>query len=287
MKSAFIDDFQIHSSSHNPNGIYLSEGLKGLSSPNVRYSGSDRGGMSGHTARATWYGGRSLPWEGWIASDDVVSYNEYRRQFMQVVAALTDSNGQPITKTLRFTMDDDQSYQMEVVLTSEPILPDENPLYAEFMLPLFAPEPQIFSQTQVTTAAITRPSGLGVLMPSLMPALSGATTGGSIVVTNAGTMFTWPVITLSGQLTNPIIRNDTNGQFMQLNYTTSASDTISIDMLHNSVSLNNAQSLITTPTDDSTFWWLEKGANAINFSSGATTDTGTMSMAFYHAFVGV
>lgn len=285
MQSAYLDDLQIHNSTHNPNGIYLAVGVPGIDFPDVRYSGTDRSGMSGHIARSTRYGGRRLPWRGFIQAEDVQIYNQMRRALLGKLSLLMDFSGKPVTKRLTFTTDDGLELFSDVVLSGKPELPDENVLQSEFLIPFFAPRPQLLSTT-LQSATTTRPIGTGYLMPKLMPVLMGATSGGSIMAVNDGTMFTWPTLILRGVHTNPIMQNMATGQFIQLNLTTGPSDEIVITPEFESITFNGSQALINERTNDSTFWHLEAGPNPILFSTSDTNDTGTFTLEYRSAYVG-
>ena len=287
MLDAYIDGWQIHSSTTNPNGIYLKPGLKGLSSAAMRYSGQDRIGMGGHDPINQLYGGHILPWQGFIDAQDSGTYYQRRRDLFDHFAIAKDANGDPVRKVLTFTMPDGLGYRMEVLLNGEIDSPHERVIGGDFFLPLLAPEPQIYGQSLVTTSAITPPTGGGAVLPWVLPIVLGGSSGGNVTTTNNGTIYTWPTLTLTGALTNPYILNSANGDHFQLQCTLAPTDTVAIDMLKQTVTLNGASSLLSTITDDSTFFVLEKGANAISFSSGSTADTGTLTLSYYHAWAGV
>lgn len=85
-------------------------------------------------------------------------------------------------------------------------------------------------------------------------------------ITNYGSAETYPIITIKGQATNPVIYNLTTGKFVALDYTTNAGDELIIDMKNRVITLNGV-SIASARTLDSSWWKLVQGINRISFTT--------------------
>lgn len=99
---------------------------------------------------------------------------------------------------------------------------------------------------------------------------SGAT---ALSVTNAGTKTTWPVITLTGPITNPVIANTTTGQSITLAYDLTAGHTLTIDTnpRRRRIILDAATNAYSAYTFAVSSWWgLAPGVNALTITPSAS-----------------
>ena len=85
-------------------------------------------------------------------------------------------------------------------------------------------------------------------------------------VINYGSADVFPVITIKGRVTNPIIENLSTGEFIKLDRTTTAGDVLVIDMKNRIITLNGV-SIASSRTLDSTWWRLIRGENRIAFET--------------------
>lgn len=103
---------------------------------------------------------------------------------------------------------------------------------------LSAPDPLIYDTVQ-QTASSGLPSPLaGLTFPVTYDVAFGASTGGSLQVTNSGNYSAPVVFTITGPCTNPVV--SLGAQFMKLNLTLATTDQLVIDMGQRTVSLNGA-----------------------------------------------
>lgn len=115
-----------------------------------------------------------------------------------------------------------------------------------------APDPLRYS-TALTTVAVGLPVvGLGGLVfPLVFPLLFGSgTAGGDTIVTNGGTIATWPTLTITGPVTGPIVTNVTTGDQLVFDpaFVVPAGQTVTIDTKNRLVTLagvNRRDRLIT------------------------------------------
>lgn len=280
--------FELHSSiASTATGCYIEE-YDGLDYPSLRHVGQDRIGSDGYNPINNLWGARLISLTGHILADDLATYNQRRRDFAAFFANLRDSSGNPNRMTLKFTTDDQLDLQADVVLAKEPKAPPQNLIGGQYFLNLIAEDPQLLSQTLSTSSPITPPTGGGADLEFTLPVDLGASDGGTVIVTPGGSLYTWPIITLSGALTSPFLYNATTDKVWQLNTSLGASDELVISM-HPSLQtaiLNETSSLFELVDRLSIWWWLEPGANVINFSSGSSSDTGTMTLSYRAAYLG-
>jgi phage-related protein len=66
----------------------------------------------------------------------------------------------------------------------------------------------------------------------------GGSISNSTAIVNVGNWTTYPVITITGPVTNPTIGNVTTGQYMTVNYSLTNTDTLVIDLDQKLITLN-------------------------------------------------
>ena len=107
------------------------------------------------------------------------------------------------------------------------------------------------------------------------------------VINNMGDVATYPIITLVGITHNPIIRNLTTNSKVQLSRTTtSASDSIVIDMKQRIITLNGV-SIAADRSLDSTWWDLAPGDNLIVLESDNSGDISLGSIKYKVGYRGI
>jgi len=119
-----------------------------------------------------------------------------------------------------------------------------------FQFVLEAPDPLSYATTQQTSANIT-------------------VNGAAVNITNGGDVATWPTFRLYGAVTNPIIKNNTTGTTLELDFVTGvvvADGTyLEVNTLAETVTLNTTGVSKIGALDPGTseFWRLVPGVNAI------------------------
>jgi hypothetical protein len=102
-------------------------------------------------------------------------------------------------------------------------------------------------------------------------------TNGAVVINN-GTHTAYPVITLTGPLTNPVLVDSVNGITMSFNISISAGDLLVIDCRNKSVVLNSMVSRRSTLTGLQWFKVPAGASETIFFGAAAGTGTASVSM---------
>ena len=276
-------EVQIHDSQFNALGIYARPGLAGFFSPSIRYTGQDRSGNAGHIVTGLKYGGRAMPISGFIQADSLSDFNTAVESLANILALEEDRYGRPTKMNLRVVSDTNRQFTIPVVLRDEPTLPDHNLLFGNFMLPLFAPEPMFRQIPAITSAQLNISQNLGALLPAMAPFRLGTAHGSQLVLYNNGNVDAFPFIHVQGQLTNPVIINNTTNQFFKLNYTFPTGSTGSIDMSQGADALANGVTNINNfRASGSSAWPLVLGANNISLQTSNPSDVGHVTLEYYH-----
>lgn len=146
-----------------------------------------------------------------------------------------------------------------------------------FLVAGVAEDPLIYSQA-LNSVVLNPAAGVGGFTSPLRSLLtSSATAAGAITATNAGRSATWPVFTLAGPITNPVITGPTGAKLAFI-YTLATGETLVIDTnpRRRSILLNGTGNRYgALDWTQSTWFALAPGANVINlgaavFSAGAS-----------------
>lgn len=146
-------------------------------------------------------------------------------------------------------------------------------------------DPMIYSGSAESVTNIGVPTGGGAEFPLIFP-ITFASSGSSGTATayNNGNIPSAPIMTITGVLTNPLIRNVTTGESFQLTHTSGVGDTIVIDMKNRTVVKNGSTNLLGSVQASSDWWDLNPGANIVALTTGSTSDTGMLSLTWRHAW---
>lgn len=137
--------------------------------------------------------------------------------------------------------------------------------YLQFAVQFDCADPLIYSTTQHTASTGLPSPSAGLPFNVTFPAAFGASSGGSVQVTNAGNYASRPVVTIKGPCINPRVDNGTD--FMQFNITLASTDVLVIDMAAKSVTLNGSASRYNTVATGSAWWALAPGVTTMSFST--------------------
>lgn len=150
----------------------------------------------------------------------------------------------------------------------------------------FAPDPKFYDDAQKSTI-ITINNSIGRGYNRTYPKLYGGGTANTAytAVNNSGWANSYPVITITGPITNPTIGNYTTGQFISLTGTFTANDVIVIDLASRLITKNgaSARNLIT-----GTSTWFNAPSGASQFylnGTGTTTGITTATIAYRNAYI--
>jgi hypothetical protein len=285
MQEFAIGSLSLITGSNAVAGFILQTPIEGLDSPAHRTNAYARAGQDGQTVSGQFYDGRIVKLVGKIDGTTVGEFETNRKALIAATAINRDSNNYPVPIRVSFTSMAGQAYYVDVYF-DKPIMDLENPISGDFMVIGVCADPFIYATTGVTSGAISPPSGGGYEVPMIVPYISAAATGGSVTLNNAGSEKAWPIITLTGPLTTPVVTNATTGVYLQLSYTIATGDEVIIDMYNHTITLDGG-SLISTKTSASDWWSIATGNNTISLTTTSSGDTGSMVVAFNTPYIGV
>ena len=270
----------------NANNVYLDEPISGLSLPPVRTSTGDYSGRNGGWVGAQYFGMRSISLTGYIFASSVSAFETTRRAFENACAAQV--GGQPSAIPVSITTNAGNQYVVYCYVDSLDIPIQRATTQSPFQLSLIAADPVIYDDSAggAQSAPISPVQGGGITWPIVWP-IVWAPGGTPTTITNSGTVNAYPVITLSNQMTNPVITNVTTGQTIQIDgLTTTAGDEVVIDMLNRTVLLNGG-SILSYLNASSRWWPLVPGSNSIKLSTGNSSDTVTGVLTWRNGYWGI
>lgn len=246
-------------------------GVQGLEDmPDLRTSDEARGFVDGMFYGRDLLGGRTVTIDLQIATTGTLA--AYRATLELLKAALVPSA--TTTLPLQFTLPGlgVRRINARCRRRSLPIDLAYQSGLAKGAVEFYAGDPRIYDDVS-TSVAIGLPSASGGRTYNRTYNVTyGAVSSGNVqVCTNAGTIATKPVITLTGPVDTPFIQNVTSGAFLKFNLTLAAGETLTIDTDSRSVVLNGTASRRSALSIDSTWFDLAPGANTLLYSAAAFT----------------
>jgi hypothetical protein len=165
------------------------------------------------------------------------------------------------------------------------ITPDYTYGYITSQWTFFAPDPKFYDNT-VSSAAMVVSNALGRTYNRVYPLVYG---GGSVAtsttVNNLGWATTYPVITITGPIINPIIGSTTQGNYITIQGSYSNTDTIIVDLGQRLVTVNgvSARNLV---AGGSNWFSAQPGANQFYLTgTGTLAGTTAATVVWYNAYV--
>jgi hypothetical protein len=158
--------------------------------------------------------------------------------------------------------------------------------YITAQVTFFSPDPRYYDES-VTTTTLTPTRAFGRTYNRgynlvYTQALTGAA-GSTATVVNGGSGPMPLTITITGPMSSPQITNLTTGQYLQLTYNLSSTDTVTLDMTNNIVLLNGgtARNLLTGGSQ----WFTIPANTTQTLFLSAVTATGQASITYRNAWI--
>jgi len=243
--------------------------MTGLDSAEVRESADDRSMIDGGAHGRFLYGRRPLTISGVIAESTVEDRNLKITRLLRSIDAMasdgamswTPTGGLPVSVTYR--------------RQQAPRISGRVP--KEFQVQLVSADPRIYAVTPSSqTAAVTVTSG----------------TAASLTCVNLGSAPAPPVITLTGPMTNPRVRNvpagptSVNAGVLQLDATITAGQTVVIDASDGTIiRTTDGANLYGKLNFTASQWWsLEAGSNLVTVEGGTYGTGAAVTVGWSHAW---
>ena len=260
--------------------VYLDVQIDGLSLPGIRTSSGNYSGRDGGYVGSQFYSSRDIALQGNVFSSNVNAL-ETTRTALQ--AALKGQN-----VTVGIITNAGASYVIYANLISFQMPIPRDLFKAPFKIELVATDPTIYDNSGggALTANVALIVSGGYTYPVTYPVTYAGSTGPT-TVSNSGTTPVYPMITLTGTMTNPVITNNSTGAFLSLTpITTGPGDTVTIDMRQRRILLNGGN-IYALKSGLSSFWSLQPGGNSISLTSSSGSDTVTATVSWRSGYMGI
>ena len=242
----------------------LKSPITGLDTPAVRNGNAVYAGADGGYMISQYYGHRTIVLKGFFIGNCQDKTDELRKELIS--KCYFRYNMSVVIEDLQDNYWFTQGYitDLKCDLTS--------PKVGEYQMTVLCPDPLIYPCANFTSEFPT------VIEKTL-------TVNGDTTVLRQGDCDAYPVITLTGEFTNPII---TIGNYaFGLGLTTDNTSIIRIDMKNRTVKASDGTSLAEYRLIDSRWLYLGQGANTINVETENDNDTGTAKLTYSAGYRGI
>jgi hypothetical protein len=261
-------------------GNFYITGVSGLGIADIRTSSFLFSGRDGGLVTGQYLGFRNIDITGKIGSPDRAQHQLDRVEM---------ANALPIGVTfpVYITLFDESTYRIDCRLAKLNMEFNRGGRTSDFLIQLIAGDPLFYSTDggELHSATVSRVTPGGYVTPYILP-VSWESGSSPTIVTNAGSIAAYPVITLNDAAINPVITNQTTGESFALDITTVSGDELIIDMANRTVSLNGAN-VIGNKTADSVWWALQVGDNSIVLNSDSGSDDVTADIVWRNGILGI
>lgn len=227
---------------------YLFKKLTGFDYPSVRLNVKDMGNYHGARYGSAYFGARVLGIEGEIIADDPEDYEDKRRALGQ---AFTILNGlQRVVFTTRAGLE----VKADCIVNSRLEMPYEagQMQRGNFRIELIAPFPFFLSSTTSNTRVYIF-EGAGGQVPSEIPFDFSGGSAGNVDINNLGNVDAYPIIRLYGIMNDPVIKNNTTGLQLSIDYNLAGEDDyIELNTFLHTAKLANDTNVFDKVSGD---WW--------------------------------
>lgn len=251
------------------------EGLEDL--PQLRVQDDTRGFQDGMFTGRDFLSGRTIVFNLQIMNDSNASMQTYLAQLKANLQFQQSGTG-----TLQMLLPGRSLQRLTARVRRRSIRVDPEYTYGKALatVEFFCPDPRIYDDA-LQSVVLSPTNQVGRIYNrtyNLVYTVPAGSTSSFGSFTNAGNVAVFPTITLSGQMTSPIIVNSTTGQSIPLTVSTSPLDVIVIDPDLRSVTYNGnpARNLVTNAAQ---WFGFPPGTTTVGIvvSSAAAAATGTIS----------
>jgi hypothetical protein len=212
--------------------------VEGLGLPELRVQDDNRGYNDGMFSGRDFLSGRTLTFTMNIFADATRNAQQNLALFNQ--AMIPQQSG---TTPLYFQLaPTDTTKVLYARVRSRRVLVDPEYTYGfiRVQVTMFAPNPKYYDQT-FTTGSISpvNPSGR-TYNRTYNLSYGGGTNASALTIVNSGTWTTYPTITITGPITNPILTNQTTNQSLAITVTLLSTDNLVLDLENRNVLLNGS-----------------------------------------------
>lgn len=275
----------------SPHQILSIDGLESL--PDLRVQDDNRGYNDGMFTGRDFFAGRTITMEintfAGNGNSAFQNFNLLQAALIPtsnyVTPSITASSAVGLMQFLLSSGDTEMRIGLRVRNRQTSITPDYTYGFIRSQYTFFGPDPRYYSNT-LQTASISPIAALGRGYNRIYNLTYGGGSGSvSTPLTNAGTVATYPTITITGPATNVVITNTTTNKYLAFAGSLLAGDTLVIDLYEKLITLNGlaARNLL---LGGSNWFGVEPGTTNVSFSASATVvGTTTCNINYRDAFI--
>lgn len=250
--------------------------------PTLRTQDESRGYTDGMFSGRDFLGGRVVTVNLQIMSDSLNPMQTYLTQLKQYLISQQTGLG-----TLQLYLPNRGVQRLYARVRRRSISIDPDYVYgrAEAKVEFFCPDPRIYNDLQSSASVTANAGSLRAYNRTYNMTYSIASGGtGFATVTQVGNYETWPVFTITGACSSPIITNVTTGQTLTFpTLTMTAADTLTVNSDLRTVLLNGgaARNLL----GNTSSWWSLLPNVASTFTLSAAAGTPSATITFRDAYI--
>lgn len=258
--------------------VYVNGEIDGLELPSIRSSTGNYAGRSGGYVGAQLFSPRDVTLTGTVFSSDLSAMEQARKDLETALASLD--------VTMRIVTNAGNAYVIYCNLLDFKMPINRDMFQADFKIELFAGDINIYDDSSGGALSVTVPREVsgGYTYPVVYPVVYAAGTGPT-TVTNNGSVEIFPVLTLTGVMTNPVMANLTADELVAINpIVTAPGDVVVIDMRARTATLNGSNIFAKVSGD----WWsLATGGNDISLTTSDGGDTVSAAVSWRNGRLGI
>jgi hypothetical protein len=269
--------------SDGSNNSWLNDSATGLELPTIRTSSGNYAGRDGGFVGAQFFSARDVTFQGTLFSKNIALLETARTALQAALLSQRSSNLMPVTITILTNAGNSYVVYANLIDFKMPI--NKALFKATFKIELLASDPIIYLQESFSVPGnlplvVTGGVGFPVAFPVIFPA-------GSLPVTiaNAGTEAVYPIITLTGVMTNPVLTNLTTEQVFSMDLTTASTDQLVLNFQQHTALLNGSN--VFGDVSSASWWPLIPGNNSIALTSSLGSDTVTGTIKWQSGVMGI
>jgi hypothetical protein len=265
--------------SGSPYQILSVEGLEGL--PGIRNQDDNRGYQDGMFSGRDFLGGRTI---SIIFQTFASGGNSAQTNFNTIQAKLLPQTSGTTPLYFIFPPSGEQFVNARVRVLRTSVDPNYTYGMITSQVEFFCPDPNYYDSTQqsASLSVSAAPGRTYNRTYNLVYGFGSYTTLTNVV--NSGWATTYPVITITGPITNPTLGNVTTGQYLLLSGTFANTDTLVIDLYNKLITLNgvSARNLLSTGT-----WFAAPAGTSQYYLTGSFTTSGltAATVTWYNAYI--
>lgn len=170
---------------------------------------------------------------------------------------------------LRWTATGAQRVEVAVRRTSPPRITGQRA--KSFLIGMTAADPRIYGvTTNVQAASVVNSSGAYA----------------AVTASNVGSVATYPTISITGPITNPILTNATSGKVLSLTRTIAAGDRVDLDFTNRTIKTQAGSSVYSSLNYTTSEWWpINPGSNSITLTGTFVSTAAQLSVGWRDAWL--